>query len=144
MDQGVVIGHAPRRLTLTRRQVGQSDLDPSRQTVWSLEAALEADGLTARTSFWLGPEGVEEGLDAFFAGLERDWRGWNGQRRWDAWEGGISLTCTHDGRGTISVAVVLENLSGSDWTVEAALVIDAGEELTRVARDLRRLFTLDQ
>jgi hypothetical protein len=143
MDDGVVIGHGSRRLTLTRHQVGQSDRDPSRKSVWSLEAELVADGLTARTSSWLGPEGIEAPLDDFFADLERDWRGWNGQRRWDAMEGGLSLRCTHDGRGTISVAVVLQHLSGVDWTAEATVAVESGEELSRVVRELRRLLSLD-
>lgn len=136
MDDSVVIGHASQRLTLARHEVGRSDRD--------LAAELVADGLTARTSFWLGPEGLEERLDDFFASLERDWRGWDGQRRWSGMEGGLSLTCTHDEQGTISVAVVLEHLSGSAWSAEATLAVDAGEELSRLVRDLRRLLTPDQ
>jgi Family of unknown function (DUF6228) len=142
MGDGVVIGHGSRTLALAVNQVGQSDRDPSRQSVWSLEAELVADGLTAHTSFWLGPEGVDVGLNEFFADLEREWRGWDGERRWETMEGGLSLTCTHDGRGTITVAVVLENLSGSDWTAEAALVVESGEELSRLVRDLRRLLAV--
>ena len=39
-----------------------------------------------------------EGLDAFLAGLARDWRGWNGVRTWDALEDGISVRATHHGK----------------------------------------------
>lgn len=90
-----VIGHGSRRLTLARHEVGQSDYDVSRRAVWSLEAELIADGLAARTTFYLGPESVEKPLDDFFAALERDWRGWDGQRQWEGMEGGLALSCTH-------------------------------------------------
>jgi Family of unknown function (DUF6228) len=103
---------------------------------------LVTDGLTAHTTFWVGPEGIEHRLDDFFRSLEGDWRGWDGPRQWKGMEGGLSLTCTHNGLGTITVAAVLENLSGSDWTAKAALAVGAGEELSHLARDLRRLLTL--
>ena len=98
----------------------------------------------ACTTFYLGPEGVEERLDDFFADLERDWRGWHGQRRWEGMEGGLSLTCTHDGRGTIFIAVALRHLSGADWTAQATVGVDSGEELTQLVGDLRQLLTPDQ
>jgi hypothetical protein len=139
-----VIGHGSHRLTLARHQVGQSDHDASRNAVWALQAELVADGLTASTTFYLGPEGVEERLDDFFADLERDWRGWHGQRRWESMEGGPSLACTHDGRGTISVAVTLRHLSGADWAAQATLAVESGEELTQLVGDLKRLLTPDQ
>lgn len=134
VGEQVVIGHG-RTLTLRRHEVG-------RQSVESLAAELTADGLTARTAFWLGPDGVEEGLDEFFASLERDWKGWDGTRLWQGMEGGLSLSCTHDGRGTIRVAVTLEHVSGADWRVQAVLAVDAGEELSGLVRDLSRLLTL--
>ena len=52
----MTIGRDARRLSLARAEVTGT-------SVWSLAAKLEADGLTAATTFWLGPEGVAEGLD---------------------------------------------------------------------------------
>src|SRR4051812_47099451 len=86
MDERVVVGHGSRTLTLSRHEVGANDRDPTRQSIWSLAAELAADGLTARTTFWLGPDGVEEGLDEYFASLERDWRGWDSARPWRGME----------------------------------------------------------
>src|SRR5215217_6584458 len=83
IGDGATIGHGGRRLVLSRGQSGPSDRDAERESLWSLKAELHADGLTAATSFWLGPEGVEERLDVFFERLAADWRGWAGVRAWE-------------------------------------------------------------
>jgi Family of unknown function (DUF6228) len=139
--ESATIGHSGRRLVLTRDRSGPSDRDADRESVWSLHAELYADGLKAATSFWLGPEGVEERLDVFFERLAADWRGWAGARVWENMEGGLFLTCTHNGKGTVVVHVELRHLSGSDWTAKANVFVDAGEELSTVTRDLRRLLS---
>jgi hypothetical protein len=133
----------PRRsaVVVTRGQSGPSGREPERESVWSLNTELYADGLTAATTFWLGPEGVEERLDDFFERLAADWRGWAGVRVWENMKGGLFLTCTHDGKGTVVVRVELRHFSGSDWTATAKVFVDAGEELDAVARDLRRLLS---
>ena len=138
-DGGVVIGRGSRRLTLIRNETGSSYGDPSRKSVESLEADLVADGLTAHAIVF--PEGRKQRLDVFFADLERDWKGWKGERRWEEIESGLSLTCAHDGRGTISVAVEIRRLFGEDWAARANLRVDSGEELSSLVRDLRRLLT---
>ena len=129
-EEYVTIGRDDHRLSLARAEV-------SGKSVWSLAATLEADGLTASTMFWLGPEGAEDGLDWFFGWLASDWRGWEGARVWDGMEGGLTLTCVHSGR--VEIGVVLRHLSGADWTATATLVVDPGEQMTTVARELQRL-----
>ena len=68
-EEWATIGHGSDRLMLARDMIGVSDKLGSSErssSVWSLRARLVADGLVASTSFWLGPEGIEEGLDWFF------------------------------------------------------------------------------
>jgi hypothetical protein len=139
--EGATIGHGDRRLVLTRGESGPGDGAAERESIWSLNAELYAEGLTAATSFWLGPEGVEERLDVFFERLAADWRGWRGVRVWENMEGGLFLRCTHDRKGTVVVHVELRHLSGSDWSAKADVLVDAGEELDAVARELRRLLS---
>ena len=138
-DVWVVIGHGSSCLALARDQTGASDHDPDQEVVWSLRAKLQDDGLIAVTRVFLGPEGVEKRLDDFFARLAADWRGWDGVRVWDGMEGGLVLTCTHNGRGTVVVDLLLRHLSGAGWTAKAQVLIDAGEEMANLVRDLRAL-----
>ena len=106
-----------------------------------MRVALHADGLTAQTEVWLGPEGVEQRLDDFFSGLASDWRGWSGSRVWDGMEGGLSLGCRNTGNGPVQIDVTLRHLSGSDWTTSATVEVDAGAQMSAIAADLARLLS---
>jgi hypothetical protein len=109
--------------------------------VWALAVELNADGLAARTTIHLGPDGVEARLDDFFAGLAADWRGWEGMRAWEGMEGGLELRCVHDGIAHAQVEVTLHHLSGADWIAKATVPVDLGQ-LETVARRLRQLLTV--
>ena len=83
--------------------------------LWSLVVRVVDEGLTAQTSIWLGPEGVEEPLAGFFADLADDWRGWSGTKEWNGMEGGLRLFCTHDKVGHVTMRVSLSSHSGTGW-----------------------------
>lgn len=82
------------------------------------------------------------GLSRFFAELAQDWRGWNGERRWESLEGDLSLVATHDGLGTVTLTARLRTgpLATHRWDASADLLLDAGsfDQLTRQAEDLVR------
>lgn len=81
-----------------------------------------------------GNSGEELHLDAYFADLARDWRGWQGDRQWNAL--GLRLAARHDGLGHVTLDVTLQNdySSGSRWRVRASLRLDAGA-LDRLATE---------
>ena len=99
-------------LTLERGEVGIVDGD--RSGLWSLVVRVVDEGLTAQTSIWLGPEGVEEPLADFFADVADDWRGWSGTKEWNGMEGGLRLSCTHDKVGHVTMRVSFSPHSGLD------------------------------
>ena len=109
--------------------------------LWALVVLVEDEGLSAETSIWLGPHGVEVSLADYFADLARDWRGWRGAKQWEGIEGGLKLCCTHDGLGHVSVGVSLNHLSGAGWETLVDVPVDAGQ-LDVVASGMRELLTL--
>jgi len=106
----------------------------------SLHTLLVLPDLRAETEVHLGPPGVQAVLGSFFAGLADAWRGWTGVEVWEAYEGGLRLSCRHDGLGTVFVAVELSERSGPDgWHVQGEVQVDAGEQLAQLARSLSSL-----
>jgi hypothetical protein len=142
MNEGssVRIGGSHNFLILSRDKTGPGDSGRG-LSVWSLFVELHAEGLTAKTSIWLGPDGVEEPLSDFFARLATDWRGWDGTQTWEGMEGGLDLHCINDRVATVQVRVVLRHLSGADWTAGAVVPVDLGQ-LDTVASDLHQLLTV--
>jgi hypothetical protein len=136
------IGDTHKWITLSRDQVGQSDLDASHLVVWSLLVELHAEDVDARTSVWLGPDAVEEPLDEFYASLAADWRGWEGTRSWEAIEEGLALHCLNDGVSTARITAVLRQRLPVDWVAHVTLPVDLAQ-LTRIAEEMRALMTLD-
>jgi hypothetical protein len=132
----VRIGREGEWLVLVRDEMFTDEA--GRQAVLSLIVELQAEGLSARTSIYLGHEELEPPLDRFFSVLATDWRGWKGSRVWDGIEGGLTLKCRHDGVGTVTIDVELRHLSGQGWTARAEIPHDPGS-LDEVAANLRRL-----
>jgi Family of unknown function (DUF6228) len=85
---------------------------------------------------WLSA--AEQPLGAFFDELAAGWRGWDGDRRRDAHEGGLTMICTNDARGHITIAVELWEHSRYGWVVRGDVPLDAGQ-LDDVARAAHRL-----
>ena len=102
-------------------------------------AVLALSGLNAVAA-------VEENVGAgftdlakFFASMEKSWRGWRGTRTWQSLEGELSLIAVHHG-GVIQLKVSLRRSAfdrgNAGWSAEGDLVIEPGEELTRIAREV--------
>jgi Family of unknown function (DUF6228) len=133
----VVIGHSG-ALIVSRGQTGPGERGG--ESVWSLRVRLVNEGLVAETCVSLGPEGVEQSLADFFDELAGSWRGWAGVKAWVGMEGGMTLSCSHDGLGHVQVSVTLRQLSRAGWRVESDAVVDAGQ-LDGLVRELRELLS---
>lgn len=75
---------------------------------------------------------MSDGLGDFFGGLAADWRGWPGTREWSALEGELQLMARTDRTGHTYLRVQLRDGAPAHWTVEAELVLEAGQ-LERIA-----------
>lgn len=102
-------------------------------------AEVRAAGLMAQTTVTLDSD--EEGdLAGFFGGLARDWKGWEGERRWLALEAEMAVEAWHDGRAHVMIAVTVKRpwltYAQDAWSARVVFTLEAGEQLTAVARDL--------
>ena len=101
----------------------------------SMLVSVESPYLTARLDVY--PHVVDGFLDLvdFVEGLERDYRGWEGERVYELLESDLRLAFTHLG-SRVRIDVVLWRLwDRSPWRCEAQVVLEAGEELRRAALD---------
>jgi len=115
-----------------RLQPGRIEPDGS---VVVVVALLRADGLEARRAVVHHYSRGFDDLVGYFANLERDWRGWKGERTWESLEGDLAFSAVHDGH--IALTVSLRQSVPDGWSAKAHLRIDPGEQLSVVVRDLR-------
>jgi hypothetical protein len=102
----------------------------------SFRAELTAKGLSA-TSLVVVPQGRD--LDAFFDRLAANWRGWQGEQRWDSLEHDMSIAAAHDGIGHVRLRVTLrESYRPDSWAASATFTVAAGEELRALASKIAR------
>jgi hypothetical protein len=107
--------------------------------VWWFQAEIAVSGLEARTRVSLADHPEEKPMAPFFWELAREWKGWTGEKKWSAYEGGLSLSCVHDGLGHVRITTELRDPSWT-WAVRADLALEAGE-LETVARQVERFFS---
>ncbi len=77
-------------------------------------------------------------LAAFFDEIASSWRGWVGEREFSSLEGELEITAIHDGHVRMSVRLNQSSRPG-EWTVDAKLTIDPGEDLKAAADSVRAL-----
>jgi hypothetical protein len=113
--------------------------------VWWCRAEVSVSGpvsgLVAHTRVTLGPSEIQESLPTLLYGLTADWQGWKGARTWSAYEGGLSLSFSHDRLGHILMETRLHD-PGLNWELRVDLGLEAGQ-LDAVARDVERFFAPD-
>ena len=77
-----------------------------------------------------------DGLDEFIVGLDKDFRGWPGERHWQSHEGDLELEAVHAGR-VILLTWTLRFPSPAeeswDWQAKVRVAITPGEELKNLA-----------
>jgi len=122
-------------------------IDPPRGDAYvrTARVGIRAPGLEAHTiaTFSDGPWD----LALFFAELAADWRGWEGQRHWNALEGELEVRATHYGAHVL-IAVTIRRpdmtFANDAWEARIVLTLEPGEQLDRVARDLALALASDQ
>ena len=62
-----------------------------------IQASLQLSALSAGTAVWRNYWNGFGDLVAYFDGLERDWRGWSGVRRWQSLDRELTIDARHDG-----------------------------------------------
>ena len=76
-------------------------------------------------------------LGGYFEDLAAHWQGWEGSKEWSTLEQELLLAATHDGRGHITLRIVLHGgVYPHDWKVWASVATEAGL-LDRIASDCR-------
>jgi hypothetical protein len=74
-----------------------------------------------------------DGLDTFFESLAADWRGWDGTRRWDAVEHGMTIEATHRGSRVELLFILRRDYDPDSWELRIPIRIAPGETLQRLA-----------
>jgi hypothetical protein len=63
-----------------------------------------------------------------FGGMAASWRGWRGTKDVESLEGHLTLRCSTDACGHVSIRVRFRGDFGvSDWVVEQTLLLEAGQ-----------------
>lgn len=82
----------------------------------------------------------KSGLAAFVRSLASDWAGFDGKRRYASTEAEFTLTCRHDGHGTVSCQVTIGQPWSPEWSMTAQIQFGAGAHLARIAADIEHFF----
>jgi uncharacterized protein DUF6228 len=98
-----------------------------------LTDGLAADG----TGTFEGNEGQD--VAGFLTALADDWCGWPGARRWASMEGDLAIAARHDGKGHVELTVTLRRDWPDGWSACLVLTVEAGEELSTLARQAEHL-----
>lgn len=132
----IVIGTEAEGLSLT------PDDDESLGAPQFLVADLRSEGLTATRGVVNNYATGFEDLAEFFEGIADDWRGWTGERDWRSVEGDLTIMARHE-YGHVQLRVGVRDArpgwGNHGWTASADLTIEPGEQLTRIAMDVRAL-----
>ncbi|MEU8001367.1 DUF6228 family protein [Catellatospora sp. NPDC049111] len=127
---------------------------PPSPAQWTLRAPVDPweDGYVARVhveihdggmraeaevTLAVPPDGGEWDLVEYVQGLADAWQGWNGPRSWRSLNDELRLDAVHDGRGHVTLGVTLRPRRDEGWHARIVLVVEAGEQLDRLAQDLR-------
>jgi hypothetical protein len=123
---------------------GHLRLSPERDepTLDYFVANLVDDGLSATKRVYAHYASGWRELAAFFEGLVTDWRGWSGTRAWSSLESDLKIEARHE-YGHVQLHVTLSqdrvDWGNHGWTASADLTLEPGEQLSRVADELRGL-----
>ena len=132
MDAVVFASRTGVRLELAPAAYPHGDVQ---RAVPTWRARLTGDGLDA--SLVCPEAGWEQhSLSDYLAALDRDWRGWEGDREWHSEEAELQLSALHDKPNTVLVRVELTH--EERWRCAAGLELDPGV-FRQLAADARRL-----
>jgi hypothetical protein len=103
--------------------------------ITAMSVELSAPGLDVRRGVELL---VHDGLPEFFEKLAEDYAGWDDERVWRSFDGEFAVAARFHSGGHVEVRWVLTQ--ESRWSASVTTWIYAGEDMRRVAADLRDLF----
>jgi hypothetical protein len=84
--------------------------------------------------------GSERSPAPLFARMAVNWNGWQGEVSWAALAGELSLRCTQDRAGHVTIRVELRSGPGeNDWSVRSTIMTEAGQ-LDEIARQAELFF----
>ncbi|HJR08887.1 MAG TPA: DUF6228 family protein [Pyrinomonadaceae bacterium] len=109
-----------------------------------LNVTLYASGLHASTRIYNIYYGDGAGsLPSFFKDMAMNWRGWEGEKRWESVEGDLKMTCTSHPLGHINLAVELHSYLDDPfvWDVRCSLVLESWQ-LDVLADEARKVFQI--
>lgn len=100
---------------------------------------LRAPGLTARADdvvAW----GRGSGLAPFLEALASDHRGWHGERSWETDDVDLAVSAVFRSGGYVGLTWTLRPWPGSSgcWAASVTTWLEAGEQMTSLAADVRR------
>ena len=102
--------------------------------------AIEADGLSARTSVRSLEDGGPTSLHGFVRELAEDWKGERSHRKWEAIGHDLTIDADRDSLGHVRLTFSLrESYLPDSWRARATVQLDAGEEMSLLAREVERL-----
>lgn len=91
----------------------------------SYSISLSARNLSASIEVENPPFGASP--QRLFQQISNDWRGWRGEKEWQAIEGECGIKATSDALGHITLSVDLHPYPGAElWHVNMKVVVDAG------------------
>jgi hypothetical protein len=103
------------------------------------------DGLSAETTATIdrSTAGSADDLGTFLQQLADNWRGWPGNRVWHALENEMTVDARHDGRGYVTLGVMLRRCRQAyiddAWSARVVFTVEAGEEMSALAREVQSL-----
>jgi|EBPBio282013_DNA_FD.fasta_scaffold30333_3 hypothetical protein len=100
-----------------------------------VEATLVTPGLEASETVYPHYATGFDDLVRFFAGLEKEWRGWAGTKTNRSPEDNLRLEARHDGHVWLQVQFWPID---ADWSASATFRLDPGEQLSQIVANLRQ------
>lgn len=130
----VTIGHGDQMATITNVKPPRA-ADPYEGG--SFDLSLRAPGLAITQTVFVF---VFSGLGAYLAELAAAWRGWPGSKVWESPEGHLTIEAGSDGGAHVRLRLIVRGgaLSAA-WTCSMEIEVEAGEEMSRIARDVESL-----
>ena len=86
------------------------------------------------TTYYVGPPSL------LFRDMADNWKGWKGEKIWEALDGEFALRATATSLGRITVVMEMVEMSGA-FRLEATLVLEAGQ-LESISKSVESVFPL--
>jgi hypothetical protein len=103
---------------------------------FTIDVELRSSGLAAELPVYASANSGFQDVARFFADMARDWRGWEGTRRYESLEGDLAIAASHHGHVALDVELVSHT---HEWTASAHVTINPGEDLARAAAEIDAL-----